>query len=43
MKSVVNMLPEVTTEKERRAFMETCKEQDTMKALTENKGIKKEK
>jgi hypothetical protein len=39
MKSVVNMLPEVATEKERRAFAEG---ENTTKIATENKGIKRE-
>ena len=44
MKSVVNILPEVGTEKERRAFIEMCANEDDAKLRIkiENKGIRKE-
>jgi LytS/YehU family sensor histidine kinase len=44
MKSVVNILPEVATDKERKAFIDLCsKEEDAdLRIKIENKGIRKE-
>jgi len=44
MKSVVNIIPDVSTEKERRAFINICaNENDTeLRIKLQNKGIRKE-
>ena len=44
MKSVVNILPEVATDKERKAFIDLCANEDeaNVKTKIENKGIRKE-